>query len=79
MGDFLAFAKVFLGPDWAKVLPVEADLNLLRISEIECAAWHDMVEVPPALILPCHAFGELAFDMLPKLRWSAASHLVTAH
>jgi hypothetical protein len=76
MGDFIAFAPILICPYRAKVLPVEADFNLLTISQIECAAWHDVVDVPPASILPCHAFGELAFDMLPKLQWSASSHLV---
>jgi hypothetical protein len=79
MRDFIALAQVFLGPNRAQVLPVETDLNLLRISEIECAAWHDVVDVPSTLILPCHTFDELAFDMLPKLQWSATNHLVTAN
>jgi len=79
MRDFLALAPILICPYRAKVLPVEADFNLLRFSQIECAAWHDVVDVPTAVVVPCHAFDELAFDMLPKLQWSASSHLATTH
>lgn len=64
MRDFLTFPQVFLGPDRAQVLPVKADLHLIRLCQIERRAWHDVVDVPAALVLPCHAFDELAFDVL---------------
>ena len=78
MRDFLAFAHVFLGPDRAKVLPVEADLHLIRIAQVKGAARHDVVNVPAALVLPCHAFDKLTLYVVAQLLWSAASHLVSA-
>lgn len=77
MRDFLAFAQVFLGPDRAKVLPVAADLHLIRLCEIECRAWHDVVNVPAALVLPCHAFNKLTLYVVAQLLWSASGHLVS--
>lgn len=58
-----AFCHVIRRPKWHQIAPVKAGLTLGLLSKIEGAAWSYVVDVPSAVVLPCHAELELLLNV----------------